>query len=49
MTISSTIDLSNYLLDQCGFAYVLTAKMNQDCLEVSIIYSYLLFVFIFII
>jgi len=48
MTISSTIDLSNYLLNQCGFSYILTAKMNQDCLEVCIIYSYSLFVYLII-
>lgn len=34
MTIASTIDLVEYLLNQCGFGYVLSAKMNQDCLEV---------------
>lgn len=33
MTIKSTIDLIGYL-HTCGFDYVLTAKMNQDCLEV---------------
>lgn len=36
MTIKSTIDLVEYLLNQCGFEYVLTAKINQDCLEVNI-------------
>lgn len=35
VTIKSTIELSQYLLNECKFAYVLTAKMNQDNLEVS--------------
>lgn len=35
MTIKSTIDLTNYLLNINGYAYVLTAKTNQDCLEVK--------------
>jgi len=48
MTINSTIDLSNYLLNQCGFSYILTAKMNQDCLEVCTIYSYSLFIYLII-
>ncbi|KAL5240713.1 hypothetical protein ACI65C_008123 [Semiaphis heraclei] len=33
ITIKSTIELTNYLLDECNFAYVLTSKTNQDCLE----------------
>lgn len=35
VTLRSTIDLVNYLLNDCGFAYVLTSKLNQDCLEVN--------------
>lgn len=31
--ILSTIQLSKYLLEQCGFKYLLTAKFNQDVLE----------------
>lgn len=34
VTISSTIDLSSYLLKSCGYDYVLTGKMSQDPLEV---------------
>lgn len=34
VTINSTIELSKYLLDECNFSFVLTAKMNQDKLEV---------------
>ncbi|CAI6353077.1 unnamed protein product [Macrosiphum euphorbiae] len=34
MTIQSTIDLSNFLLNDCGFAYVLSNKFNQDRVEV---------------
>eukprot|EP00102_Acyrthosiphon_pisum_P022125 XP_016659335.1 PREDICTED: uncharacterized protein LOC107883584 [Acyrthosiphon pisum] len=33
MTIQSTIDLSNFFLNECGFAYVLSNKFNQDRLE----------------
>lgn len=33
MTILSAIDLSKYLLETCGFKYVLTAKFNRDVLE----------------
>lgn len=35
VTLKSTIDLCNYLLNDCGFHYVLTNKMNQDTLEVN--------------
>ena len=35
ITIKSTLDLIYYLLNECNFSYVLTYKMNQDCLEVS--------------
>lgn len=34
VTIRSTIDLTNHLLKDCGFKYILTNKMNQDRLEV---------------
>jgi len=36
VTIQLTIDLSKYLLEECGFEYVLTGKMCQDPLEVCI-------------
>lgn len=36
VTLNSTIDLSKYLLEMCGYDYVLTGKMCQDPLEVSI-------------
>jgi hypothetical protein len=35
VTLHSTIALTEYLLTTCNFKYVLTAKLNQDCLEVS--------------
>jgi len=35
ITLSSTIGLTQYLLEDCGFSYVLTNKMNQDRLEVK--------------
>jgi len=34
ITLQSTIDLISVLLNDYGFNYVLTAKINQDCLEV---------------
>jgi len=34
ITIKSTLDLIYYLLNECIFSYVLTYKMNQNCLEV---------------
>lgn len=36
VTIQSTVDISNYLLNNCDFKYVLTGKMCQDPLEVSL-------------
>ena len=35
MTIHSSIDLSNTLLQEYKFDYVLTGRINQDPLEVS--------------
>ena len=35
VTLRSVVDLSKYLLTSCNFDYVLTAKLNQDCLEVK--------------
>jgi len=35
ITLKSTIDLVTFLLNDCGFNYVLTSKLNQDALEVS--------------
>jgi len=40
ITLKSTIDLVNYLLDEKQFAYDLTAKFNQDCLEVIYNHKY---------
>lgn len=34
ISLESTLDLSHYLLNECNFRYVLTGKLNQDCLEV---------------
>lgn len=34
VTIKSSIKLLKYLLDNCNFSFVLTAKINQDKLEV---------------
>lgn len=35
VTIKSIIDLSKHLLEECGFKYGLSSKMNQDRLEVK--------------
>lgn len=37
VTLCSIIKLSKYLLYDCDFNYVLTAKINQDPLEVFIL------------
>jgi len=34
VTLQLTNDLSKYLIENCGFEYVLTSKMCQDPLEV---------------
>lgn len=34
ITLTSTIDLTVYLLEECEFKYILSAKFNQDLLEV---------------
>lgn len=34
LSLKSTIDLVLFLLEECDFNYVLTAKLNQDSLEV---------------
>jgi len=36
VTIKSTLELTEYLLEKCGFKFVLTSKMNQDKLEVYV-------------
>ena len=45
VTLRSVIDLSKYLLKSCDCEYVLTAKLNQDALEV-IIYTIILYIYI---
>nr|CAD7608127.1 unnamed protein product [Timema genevievae] len=42
-TILSAMQLTTYLLNECHFSYVLTAKMNQDPLEVNTYSLILLF------
>lgn len=38
ITIKFRIESTNYLHDECDFAYLLTKKTNQDYLEVIIKY-----------
>jgi len=40
VTLQSTIDLSKYLLSECGYHYVLSNKFNQDQIEVKLILNY---------
>lgn len=35
VTVTSTIQLVEFLLGGCNYDYVLTGKFNQDCIEVS--------------
>lgn len=41
ITIKSSIDLINQL-HNCGFDYVLTSKINQDCIEVNLLNIFIL-------
>ena len=36
ITVRSVMDLVEYLTQTLGFSYVLTNKLNQDCLEVCL-------------
>lgn len=36
VTLQSTMDLSKYLLNDCGYHYVLSNKFNQDQIEVKL-------------
>jgi len=49
ITLHSTIDLSLFLFDECGFNYVLSSKFNQDSLEVCTFLKMLFFYTFFII
>ena len=40
VTLHSVIGLAKELLTNCNFKFVLTRKLNQDCLEVSNDHSY---------
>lgn len=40
LTCKSTIELSKYLLNDCGLQYVLTRKFNQDWLEITLIFKF---------
>jgi len=40
VSIKSTIEITHYLTEELGFSYVLTAKLNQDCLEVYFLLLY---------
>ncbi len=35
ITVASTVEIVEYLINELGYAYVLTGKITQDCLEVT--------------
>lgn len=35
VTLKAVQELSQFLIQECGFSYVMTARFNQDALEVS--------------
>ena len=37
VTLRTALDLCRYLTEVCGFKYLMTARLNQDALEVSTI------------
>jgi len=36
VTLKTTMEVAEYLINELGYSYILTAKLNQDCLEVRI-------------
>ncbi|KAK3929377.1 F420-dependent glucose-6-phosphate dehydrogenase [Frankliniella fusca] len=40
VTLNSTLEISKYLRDKVGFTYVMTKRLNQDCLEVILYMKY---------
>ena len=34
ITVLSTIELTNYLFSEVNYDFVVTAKLNQDCIEI---------------
>ena len=35
VTLTSAIELVEFLLNKCNYSFVLTGKFNQDCIEVT--------------
>lgn len=35
LTLKSTIEITMYLTENCGYKYLMTSRLNQDALEVS--------------
>ena len=35
VTLKATLEISSYLIETHGFKYLMTARLNQDSLEVS--------------
>lgn len=36
VTLSTALELHEFLIEKCGYEYFMTARMNQDSLEVNI-------------
>lgn len=34
ITLQAALEITNYLIEKCSFQYVMTARLNQDNLEV---------------
>ena len=39
ITLKATLELCDYLVKQCGFTYLLTARLCQDAIEVCISFT----------
>lgn len=39
VSLKATLEICQYLIENCGFSYIMTARLNQDSLEVRIFYK----------
>lgn len=37
VTLTTALELSTYLINECGYEYLMTRRLNQDALEVGFI------------
>lgn len=40
VSLTATLEICKYLIDECGFKYLMTARLNQDALEVLSLHTY---------